>query len=185
MRSSGIYSGVTRDLRPKTAQGYRQLLKHDVLPRWGARPLADISKSDVLVLLHEKAVGRERKRGGAPHGAVVQANKLRTRLRTFFGWCIANDLITTDPTAGVRKPAREVTRDRVLSDDEIKRLWAASEGMLAKRRNAVPFRASAVPGDLVPILAKAEIVNSLGTLNLAGAKRRDRTVANEQPTPRE
>ena len=30
-----------------------------------------------------------------------------TRLRTFFGWAVANDLAPADPTAGVRKPAKE------------------------------------------------------------------------------
>ena len=35
---------------------------------------------------------RERKRTGANGGAAVQAGKMLTRLRTFFGWAVANDL---------------------------------------------------------------------------------------------
>ena len=128
-----------RDLKPRTVAGYRQLLSHDVLPRWGDRPLASITKGDVLELLNDKASRRERPRAGFTGGAAVQANRLLTRLRTFFGWCVANDLIAVDPTLGVRKPAKEQSRDRVLTDDEIKAFWTATEDLDAKRRGAAAF----------------------------------------------
>ena len=130
-----------RDLRPKTVRGYAQLFNHDVLPRWGARPLSQITKGDVLELLHDKASGRDRKRRGANGGATVQANRLLARLRTFFAWAVDNDLAVADPTVGVRKPAKESTRDRVLSDDEIRAFWTATAAIDAKRRDAVPFGA--------------------------------------------
>jgi integrase len=131
----------TRNLRASTVRGYRQLFNHDVLPRWASRPLAEITKGDVLMLLDDKAGHRERTRKGLTEGAGVQANRLLTRLRTFFGWCIANDLITADPTAGVRKPAREAARDRVLSDDELRAFWIATAGTGAPRSDAVPWGA--------------------------------------------
>ena len=78
-------------------------------------------------LVNDKAARRERVRKGLTEGAAVQANRTLTRLRTFFGWAIANDLIEADPTAGVRKPAKEAPRDRVLTDDEIRALWDGTE----------------------------------------------------------
>jgi integrase len=126
-----------RDLRPKTLSGYRQLLVHDVLTRWADRPLASITKGDVLALINIKASRRERRRKGATEGAAVQANRLLTRMRTFFSWAMANNLIAADPTADVRKPAKEHARDRVLSDDEIRAFWQATEA--AQRRDAVAF----------------------------------------------
>jgi len=122
---------------PKTVAGYRQIFEHDVLPRWGDRPTADIAKADVLELLNDKAAKRDRKRKGQTDGAAVQANRVLTRLRTFFGWAVANDLIAADPTAGVRKPATEASRDRVLDDEEICAFWAATETLDAKRKDAV------------------------------------------------
>jgi integrase len=113
-----------RNLAPKTAREWRRIFQHDVLPRWGERPLAEITKGDVLVLLDEKAARRERK--GTAEGAGVQANRTLTRLRTFFRWCVANDICTADPTLGVRKPVKEASRDRVLTDDEIMRFWDGS-----------------------------------------------------------
>lgn len=115
-----------RNLKPKTAREWRRIFEHDVLPRWGDRPLADIAKGDVLELIDAKAARRERKRLGMTEGAAVQANRTLTRLRTFFGWAAANDLVDADPTGGVRKPAREGPRDRVLDDDEIRAFWTAT-----------------------------------------------------------
>jgi len=128
-----------RDLRPKTVAGYRQLFNHDVMPRWGKRPLSEITKGDVLELLNDKAARRERRRKGRTEGAVVQANRLLTRLRAFFGWCVANDLAAADPTTGIHKPAKETPRDRVLTDDELRAFWHATDTLLADRKDAVHF----------------------------------------------
>lgn len=78
----------------------------------------------MLELVYDKAQQRERPRRGAPGGAAVQSGKMLTRLRTFFRWALANNLITTDPTIGVRRPAKEASRDRVLSKAEIRAFWA-------------------------------------------------------------
>jgi integrase len=118
-----------RTLKAKTAAEWRRIFEHDVLPRWGERAIAEITKADVLGLVDKKAGTRERKRRGAPEGAAVQAGKMLTRLRTFFGWAAANDLVTADPTAGVRKPAKEAQRDRVLADAEIDAFWTATHSM--------------------------------------------------------
>lgn len=118
-----------RTLKPKTAREWRRIFEHDVLPRWGDRQLAEIAKADVLELVNDKAARRERKRRGWTDGAAVQAGKMLTRLRTFFGWAVANDLAPADPTAGVRRPAKEAQRDRVLSDDEIAAFWRGCEGI--------------------------------------------------------
>jgi integrase len=116
-----------RNLKPKTAREWRRIFEHDVLPRWVERPLAEITKGDVLELVNDKGARRERKRKGLTEGAAVQANRTLTRLRTFFGWAAANDLVAADPTAGVRKPAKETARDRVLTDDEIIAFWNGTE----------------------------------------------------------
>ena len=116
-----------RNLQPKTAAEWRRIFEHDVLPRWGERPLAAITKGDVIELVNDKAARRERKRQGLTEGAAVQAGKMLTRLRTFFGWAVAGDIAPADPTGGVRKPAKEASRDRVLTDDEVGAFWKGAE----------------------------------------------------------
>jgi integrase len=71
----------------------------------------------LLALLNAKV------RAGAP----VAANRLRalvSRIYT-FGAEQRQVLATANPVIGVKKPFRETTRDRVLTDDEIRRLWEA------------------------------------------------------------
>jgi integrase len=109
-----------RNLKPN-------IFEHDVLPCWGERPLSEITKGNVIELVNDKAARRERVRKGLTGGAGVQANRTLTRLRTFFGWAIANDLVAADPTARVRKPVKETARDRVLTDDETRASWDRTE----------------------------------------------------------
>src|SRR5437879_13844031 len=63
-------------------------------------------------------------------GATVQSNRLLTRLTTFFGWAVRQDLLATNPAARVRPVAKENSRDRVLTDDEIIRLWAGCDRLV-------------------------------------------------------
>jgi integrase len=117
---------VERNLRPGTIRNYEQAFRHDILPKWGDRPLAEISKADILLIVNNKASKRERPRKGKTGGAVVAANHVLARLRSFFAWCVSNDLVANDPTKGVLKVAKERPRDRVLTDDEIRLFWAAT-----------------------------------------------------------
>jgi integrase len=117
---------VERNLRPSSAYLYRRVFVHDVLPRLGERPLASISKADVLLLMNDKASRRERARKDKSGGATVQANRTLARLSGFFKWCLAHDLVAADPTAGVRNVARERPRDRTLTDGEIRDFWHAT-----------------------------------------------------------
>ena len=48
-------------------------------------------------------------------------------LRRFFGWCVERHLIETNPAAAVRKPSKEQSRSRALTDDELREVWLASE----------------------------------------------------------
>ncbi|MDJ0639733.1 MAG: site-specific integrase [Paracoccaceae bacterium] len=58
-------------------------------------------------------------------GRAVIANRVRAYLSGFFNWCIERGVIEVSPPAGVKPPAKEVSRDRVLSDDENRRFWKA------------------------------------------------------------
>jgi integrase len=84
-----------------------------VKPKWGERPIRDLARKDVEVLLDE-IVDR---------GAAVQANRTLARMKTLFSWALDKELTETDPTARVRKRVKEVPRDRALSDDEIRYFW--------------------------------------------------------------
>ncbi len=56
-----------------------------------------------------------------------EANHTFGVLRTFFGWAFRRDLISVNPLSKLCKPHKEKSRDRVLTPDEIRAVWTATE----------------------------------------------------------
>jgi integrase len=107
---------VRRSTRPRTAHEYERLLRQHVLPRWRGHMVSEVSRRDVLDLL-DRVVD-----GGAP----IVANRVLAVVRKLFNWCVARDIIAASPCAGVKAPTAERTRDRVLSDDELRLVLQAA-----------------------------------------------------------
>jgi integrase len=57
----------------------------------------------------------------------IAANRVRAYARACFGWAHARGMLPGNPFAAVPKPAQERSRDRVLGDAELARIWQASE----------------------------------------------------------
>jgi integrase len=108
---------VRRANRPSTAHETERLFRQNVLPRWCGRLVHEVSRRDVLDLL-DRTVDR---------GAPVVANRVLAAVRKFFNWCVARDILAASPCAGVKPPTAERARDRVLSDDELKRVLQAAD----------------------------------------------------------
>src|SRR5262249_53676823 len=66
---------------------------------------------------------------GVAEDRPVMANRALAHLSKFFNWLCERDIIPASPCAGVKPPHKETARDRVLTDDEIKRLWAACDAI--------------------------------------------------------
>ena len=99
----------------RTWQEYQRNIEKDVSPAWGKRKVKDIKKRDVVLLL-EKVAER---------GARNQCNQLFKIIRRMFNFAIERDLLEYSPCNGVRLPFPEVRKDRFLTDEEIRLLWAA------------------------------------------------------------
>ena len=108
---------VRRSNRPRTAQETERLLRLHVLPRWRGRTVHEITRRDVLDVL-DRVVD-----GGAP----IAANRALAAVRKLFNWCVARDILSASPCAGVKPPTAERSRDRVLSDDELGPVWQAAD----------------------------------------------------------
>jgi integrase len=89
-----------------------------VLPVWKGRLVHDIKRRDIRELIESVAKDRP-----------VMANRALARLSRFFAWLIENDVIENSPTVGVKRPVKEKTRERVLSDPEIAKLWSACDAI--------------------------------------------------------
>ena len=53
------------------------------------------------------------------------ANRIRSYLVTFFEWAVDEEILEASPFASIKRPAKEVKRDRVLSNSEIRPIWQA------------------------------------------------------------
>ncbi|ABL00715.1 phage integrase family protein [Pelobacter propionicus DSM 2379] len=90
-----------------------QILNREVVPAWGKRKAADVTKRDILRLL-EEIVNRN---------APAMANNTFQIIRKMFNWAVEQDILQHTPCTGVKLPSPKLSRDRVLSESEIKTLW--------------------------------------------------------------
>jgi integrase len=97
---------------------FKQTLQREVLPRWKGRQIASITRRDVRALVDDKAAT-----------APVAANRLLGLLKRFFGWCAERDIIDTNPASGIKPVAKELSRDNVLTDAQLKDVWKAAGAM--------------------------------------------------------
>jgi integrase len=60
-------------------------------------------------------------------GAEIGANRTLAYPWALFNWAVKRGRLPSSPVSGVDAPSKERTRDRVLSDDELRWLWRACE----------------------------------------------------------
>ena len=82
-----------------------------------ARPIGEIKRAEVVHVL-DKLVAT---------GMGAGANRALAAIKKVFSWCVDRGAIETNPLAALRPPAKEVSRDRVLTGSEIAACWRAVE----------------------------------------------------------
>src|SRR5450759_3744109 len=115
----------------RSAPEISRMLRREVGPAWGSRSIHEISKRDVIDVV--SAIEQR--------GAPVAANKALKAIKTFFRWSVGRAVLDRSPADGVPLPAKQVTRDRVLSDAELAQI------ILAARKIGGPY------GGIVEVLA--------------------------------
>jgi integrase len=89
-----------------------------------------ITKADILLMVNQLADTRINKWRGNEGGSLYEAAGVLTHLRTCFRWALSENLVESDPTAGVRNPNdNKRERERVLSETEIRALWKVCDGI--------------------------------------------------------
>lgn len=94
-----------------------RLFEVDVLPQWRDRPIAGISRHDCRRLIE-----RVRARAGQS-----RASKLHSYLRRFFVIAADSGLVPVNPMRELRRPELPPSRERELSDNELRLVWQAAE----------------------------------------------------------
>jgi len=108
-----------RNTRASSARETERFLNKEVLPKWGKKSIHDITKRDVLDLLD----------GIVDRGSPISANRVKAILSKLFAWSTERGILETSPVTGIKAPSPETSRDRVLSDDEVRWLWLACDQM--------------------------------------------------------
>lgn len=105
---------IERRLEGKDSAKLKEsIIRRRFMARWQDRDIAVIGREDVAAVLD--AIVDE----GYPQAA---NNALRT-IRPLFAYAVERGLIANNPASGLRTDVAEVSRDRVLTDDELREIW--------------------------------------------------------------
>jgi integrase len=117
-RSSGTFADLAgRHLeehakkKNKSWQQADRLVRRHLLPRWGKLKASNITRSDVRQMM-------------ARIDGPILANQVWAAASAVFTWAIKQELIENNPCKGIEKNETK-SRERILSDTEVKLFWDA------------------------------------------------------------
>jgi integrase len=108
----------TRTGRKDGGEWVLQSFERRVFPRLGDVPAEDVKRSELLAILDECKAG----------GQLRTATILFTDLSQMFRFATNREIVARNPLEGIKRSSiggPTVERDRVLSDEELRGLWAA------------------------------------------------------------
>ena len=81
------------------------------------RPLDEIKRAEIVCVLDTLVA----------NGTPYRANRALSAIKKLLNWALNRGMIDVNPIAGQRMPTKERARDRVLSDEEIRKLIGFAE----------------------------------------------------------
>lgn len=145
---------------------------------WGDRPITEIADRDVRDVVYKcqhvatpgaKKLRRREKQSDAAGRAMVRT------LSALFKWLVAAGKMATSPVAGVRAPKHAEPRDRVLTDDEIRKFWLAAEQELPEF--SAPLKLLLLTGcrlNEVAGMRRVELSPDLSTWTIPGSRTKNK-----------
>ena len=108
-----------KNLAPLTRIEVGRIVAKEILPTFRGRRLSEIKRTDVIEWL-DAIVDRP---------APIAANRALGWFKGLCNFAVERGVLDVSPIAGIKPPAAEVARDRVLSDDELKAVWQAADAL--------------------------------------------------------
>lgn len=105
-------------LRQSTQRTYGNRIDSELIPAFGNKPINSISRNDIIELLEDIAHDR---------GHHTHSNRVRAILSSIFSFGVQRGLAEDNPVKSTKPLGKENKRDRVLEEDELKRLWESIE----------------------------------------------------------
>ena len=147
--------------KKRTAAEDERILNADVLPYWRARSVKELTRRDVRALV-ERVSDR---------GANIMANRVLAVVRKMLNFAVEHDWIDANPAALIKKPGDETSRERVLTDDEIRRIWRVLEHLPSTEEKQAPGRPRAKGAKDDPLCPISEAHAAILKLRLLTAQR--------------
>jgi integrase len=138
------------ETKPKQRKGpeIARIIRSVFIPLWGARPITEITRHDVLTaiegvrdhgtakMLSSHGINVKQRKGGIGNAgpAPAQARNLLGSLKTLFSWAIERgtfglEVSPCDHLRSARIIGEKESGDRVLNDDEIFAFWRSARRM--------------------------------------------------------
>lgn len=114
-------------LKPATIREYERQMRCYVIPAIGNLKITSVEWRDLRPILD--AIN--------DRGSTIMANRVRALLSKLFNFAAERGLIGASPAAGLPKYGKEVPRNRVLGEDEIRIFWQGTENHLSQRMSAI------------------------------------------------
>ena len=112
---SDTYITMYAKAEKKSWEQDKRYLDADVVPALGGMPMDAVKRGHIIALLDKKQKA----------GAMVTRNRLISLLSKFFNYAIERDVVESNPAQGIKR-TKETSKERVLSDDEIRFFWDAT-----------------------------------------------------------
>jgi integrase len=118
--------GWSRDADPAKIEP--EIIKGGLAERWADKPVGDIDEADILAVVDEARSrgipGLEQRNANLSES---RGRRLHAALSVFFRWLQAKRRVLRNPCRDVVAPGAPPSRDRVLSDDELRWFWRACD----------------------------------------------------------
>ena len=141
----------------KSARDVEGTLRNTVLPAIGPKKLADVRRADIVQMRDDKAETAPR-----------EALRALAYVHQMFNFALDRELVATNPATGIRAPKGAInSRERVLSDNEIKAFWANVENSGMSRLTALALKLVLATGQRpgeVAGMQWSEVESSLWTI---------------------
>ena len=99
--------------RKRTWEEDARMLSKDVSPFLGKRKAKDIKRRDIILLID----------GIVDRGSPIAANRTLRTIRKMFSFAVKRGVLDASPCIEIDAPAKEKHRERVLTEEEIKKFW--------------------------------------------------------------
>ena len=116
--------------RKRTWHEDAQKIERHLRPAWGALPLTNITRKEVAALLDRLADG----------GMTVGVNRVQALVSRMFTVALDRGYVDAHPAARMLKRFAEAPRERVLTDDELRALWAGLDTRPGAASDALRLR---------------------------------------------